>query len=300
MKGTELSRKLGVSRATIHRLVDSLKSKGFIIEAYPGRGYKLIIENDLQTLTNTSWKLHGLCYKIYYIRECTSTQDIAEELAKSGAPEGSVIVAEKQTRGRGRFGREWFSGEGGLWFTVLLKPKVVNNLQLVSLAMGTAVAESIKKLLKINVGLKWPNDVLYGKKKLAGILVEGKVEADVIKYILVGVGINVNNELPSMLRDKATSISEILGFKVPRAPILKGILASFSKYYESIVRGEHEHIIKEWKKHTITLYKKVIVKFANEVIKGIATGIGKDGSLIIRCSDGSIRKAYAGDCTILE
>jgi len=291
---------MGVSRATIHRLVDSLKSKGFIIEAYPGRGYRLILENDLQNLTNTLWRLHGLCYKIYYIRECTSTQDIAEELAKSGAPEGSVIVAEKQTRGRGRFSREWFSGEGGLWFTVLLKPKVVNNLQLISLAMGTAVAESIKKLLKINVGLKWPNDVVYKGKKLAGILVEGKVEADVIKYILVGVGVNINNKIPDELKDIATSISEILGFKIPRAPVLKGILESFAKYYISILHGKHEYVIKEWKKHTVTLNRRVVVKFINEVIEGIATGIGKDGSLIIRCSDGSIKKAYAGDCTILE
>ncbi len=297
VSGAEIANAVGVSRPTIHRVVEGLRSRGYLIESHPRRGYRLVLEDDLSTanyyikslLTNTP-----ISYSVHYVEKCRSTQDVAEALAKEGAGEGLVVVAEEMSHGRGRLGRGWVASKGGLWFTILLRPPAVGGLQLISLGAGVAVAEALRELHGVKASLKWPNDVLVGDRKLCGILVEGRMEADRVHYMLVGVGINVNNEIPRHLRSRATSLKEVLGTPVPRIPILAAVLTKFAGVYASLKRGKRKEVLLKWKELSSTLGKDVKVITPEEVIEGRAVDVGDDGSLIIK-TGGAFRKVYAGD-----
>ena len=297
-----IAKALGVSRPTVRGVINELRRYGYPVESNPLKGYRLIPEDDLSLadhyvkalLTGTS-----INYSIHYVGGCSSTQDIADALAREGGPEGLVVIAEEMSEGRGRLGRKWVAGRGGVWLTMLLRPLMLKGLQLISLGAGVAVAEALRELYGVNVGLKWPNDVLAEGKKLCGILVEGRVEADRIHYLLVGVGINVNNEIPKHLKAKAVSLKELLGTAVPRVPLLTLLLGKFATIYEALKRGDHEYVLSRWRKLSLTLGKEVKVITPSEVIEGTAINVGEDGSLILK-ADGSLRRVYAGDVVHLR
>ena len=297
VSGALIAEALGVSRPTVHRVIDELRRYGYPIESNSRRGYRLVLEDDL-SLTNHYVKAllanTPINYSIHYVGSCSSTQDIADALAREGGPEGLVVIAEEMSEGRGRLSRKWVAGKGGVWLTILLRPLKLKGLQLISLGAGVAVAEAIRELHGIDVGLKWPNDVMAEGKKLCGILVEGRVEADRIHYILVGVGINVNNEIPKHLKTKAVSLKELLGTTVPRIPLLTLLLSKFATIYGALKRGDQERILSRWRELSLTLGKKVKVITPSEVIEGTAIDVGEDGSLILK-AEGSLRRVYAGD-----
>ncbi|HIE54675.1 MAG TPA: biotin--[acetyl-CoA-carboxylase] ligase, partial [Chromatiaceae bacterium] len=171
--GPVIAGELGVSRSMVHRLIDDLRRRGFIIVSHSRRGYKLLMIDDLRLAGSYMDDIGGrLRYNIHYVESCSSTQDIADLLARQGAGEGTVVLAEEMTMGRGRLGRRWFARPGGLWFTIILRPEHVRGLHLLSLALGLSVVRALESLLGLRTGLKWPNDVLYSGKKLAGVLVE--------------------------------------------------------------------------------------------------------------------------------
>jgi len=174
----EISRVLGISRGDVVGALERLVSLGYRIEAVPGRGFRFISVDDLSTVGE---RLAGLGtrlgFAVHYLEECSSTQDVAESLVLRGAPEGTVVIAGRLASGRGRMGRRWYAPEGGIWMTLVLRPKSVRVLQLMSLAMGVAVAEAIRSVLDVDARVKWPNDVLVEEKKVAGILIECRVEA---------------------------------------------------------------------------------------------------------------------------
>ena len=297
--GSELAETLGVSKPTVHRVIEELRRKGYIIESHPRRGYRLVLEEDLSRAQEVLSRLPGpLKYVVHYVRECTSTQDVGEALARSGAPEGTVVVAEKQLAGRGRMGRKWESGKGGLWMTIVLRPRMIIGLQLLSLAAGVAVTRAVNELYGLNAGIKWPNDVLVSNRKLAGILVEGTLEADEIKYVLVGIGINVNNELPENLRETAVALKQLFGHPLPRTPLLRSMLAEFSKEYNKLLKGETRTLLKDWRSLSITLGKRVEVKTPWGITRGIARDIDEDGALIIVSDNGKKVRVHAGDCSL--
>ncbi len=297
VSGSKIAEILGVSKPTINRLVNMLRKKGFIIESNPRQGYRLISVDDL---ANTERYLTGLettlNYRVHYVEKCISTQDIALMLAEQGAREGTIVLAEEMTGGRGRMGRKWYALRGGLWFTLILRPRMVRDVQLLSLAIGLGLVKGIKEHLGIETGLKWPNDVLYDGRKLAGILIEGKIESNYIKYILVGVGLNVNNEIPVELRHTAISLKEIKGRNIPRIPLLRSILIQIDRYYAILSRRKgEEEILSEWKRHSVTIGKTVkAITIDGKIIVGKAVDVDKSGALIIQTSYG-IEKIYAGD-----
>jgi len=294
--GTRLALQLGVSRATINRAIRKLISKGYPIEVHPRLGYKLLMTDDLSGLPLIVKQLKSnLRFNIYYLSTCSSTQDVAEKLALEGASEGTIVIAEKMEQGRGRLRRSWIASEGGLWFSVILKPTYVKNLQLITLAMGVGVANGIRKSTGLEVKLKWPNDILLNDKKVGGILVEGKLEADKVHYIIVGIGINVNNVLPPELTYIATTLSEASGRKLHRIPIFLSILRELDNQYTLLIQGEERKITNEWKKLSSTINKMVEVVMDNESIRGLAVDLLPDGALLVKTERNELRKIYSGD-----
>lgn len=300
--GPRIASMLGISRSMVNRLIEDLRSRGFLIESHPRRGYRLLIADDLR-LASTYVCSVGvkLRYSLHYVDVCESTQDIADALASQGASEGVVVVAEEMTRGRGRLGRRWIASRGGLWFTVILRPMVVEKLQLLTLALGVAVVEALEQLIGVKPGLKWPNDVVYDDRKLAGILVEAKAEADVIKYVLAGIGLNVNNDLPDELRKEAISLKEIMGVPVPRIPVLRSILSCIDRYYRLLLEKQYDVILDKWRRYSVTIGRRVrVYMVGGGVVEGVAEDVAKDGSLVVRLDNGVRKRVYAGDVVHLR
>jgi len=295
VSGAELARLLGVSRATVSRLVGELTEMGFVVEVRPGVGYRVEVLNDLRYAERVLATMRTrVRFSAHYLEKCSSSQDVAEALALQGASEGVVVVCEEMWGGRGRMGRRWSAGKGGLWFTVLLRPPQLKNLHILSLATGLSVARALKVLFSVEARVKWPNDVLIGEKKVCGVLVEARAEADKIHHLLLGVGVNINNELPEELRETATSLRDVLGFNAPRAPLLREILLNIDSYYHTIISGEVDKVVKEWKEWSSTLGKSVRILTLDKTIEGIAIDVDNDGTLLLDTGKG-IERVAAGD-----
>lgn len=302
VSGPVIAEELGVSRSMVHHLIDDLRKRGFIIESHSRRGYRLLVTDDLR-LANSYVEGVGnrLKFNVYYVGSCSSTQDIADLLAGQGAGEGTVVLAEEMTMGRGRLGRKWIASRGGLWFTIILRPRIIAGLHLISLALGLSVTRALESLFGVRTGLKWPNDVLYGDRKLSGILVEVKAEADTIKYVLAGIGLNVNNDLPMELRNTAVSLKEVMGGPLPRIPILRSILYWIDRYYDILVRGMHGRLLGDWRKYSLTIGRRVRAYTVDgKLVEGVAEDVAEDGSLVIRIDDGRKTRVYAGDIVHLR
>jgi len=296
VSGNELGKELGVSRTTIHRCVEYLRSIGYVVESHPRYGYRLVKEDDLRYAQTYLRDLGTrIDYIVHYVETCGSTQDVAEELAKQGVPEGTVVIAEEMSAGRGRLGRKWFASRGGLWLTIVLRPSYRTNLPLLSLVAGISVVESIENLLGIDAELKWPNDVLIDGKKVCGILVEARMELDRVHYVLLGIGINVNNELPPELESFATSLRRVVGTYVPRIPLLRALLKNFDRYYASFVTNDLETIVRRYRELCSTIGRMVEVRTVDgTVLRGLALDIDRDGALLLSV-EGRVVRVEAGD-----
>ena len=280
----------------IHKVIESLRRKGYVIVSHSKKGYKLLLLDDLSLAGNYIRDLDTrINFHVHYVPQCSSTQDIAKSLAEFGVPEGLVVIAEEMYNGRGRLGRKWYAPKGGLWISILLRPKRIESLQLMSLATGVAVVKAMEKLLNIKLRLKWPNDVIYMNRKLAGILIEAGVEVDTVHYVIVGIGVNVNNELPSELKDYAVNLKAILGFEVSRVPILRSLLRELDDIYHLLTMGNTYAILKEWIRYSDTIGRRVKVQFIDFTVEGKAIDIARDGSLIVIDDAGKRYIIRAGD-----
>lgn len=290
ISGEELANKFNVSRTTIWNNIDYLRKQGYTIEAHPNLGYRLIdvpdrlLPDELQYGLNT--KVMGK--RIYAYEEVGSTNDIAWEMALKGEPEGSVVFAESQTKGRGRLKRKWFSPKRkGLWFSVILRPQLTPNYApMITAVSAVAVSRAIARFTGLSVWIKWPNDIYVNEKKAGGILTELNTELDTIKFVILGIGINVNvEEFPDNI--KATSLKLESGKDYSRIELAKEILTSLEYYYNL----EYKEVIDEWKKLSLVSGKRVRVGD----IEGQALGIDEHGSLIIRMDDGIVNYITSGD-----
>ncbi|MEM1679264.1 MAG: biotin--[acetyl-CoA-carboxylase] ligase [Ignisphaera sp.] len=300
VSGSKIAQLLGVSRATVNRLIRELEDMGFVVESHPRLGYRIVVHNDLERVGGREIYRGFTTYRVEYMRECSSTQDVVDALAREGAPEGTTVVCERLSRGRGRLGRRWEADEGGLWLTVLLRPPSIKSLQLFSLASGVAVAKSIRGLLNIDARVKWPNDVLIGEKKVCGILIEARAEADRVHHIMLGIGVNVNNSLPPELQDSAIALKSVVGVEVPRAPLLKSIIREIDSAYRRITEGSLADILGEWTLYSSTIGRRVRALTPDEEIEGVAVGLDEDGALLIRVGSGEVKRVVAGDIVHLR
>jgi BirA family biotin operon repressor/biotin-[acetyl-CoA-carboxylase] ligase len=214
-----------------------------------------------------------------------------------------VIIAETQSRGRGRMGREWLSPKGGVWISVVLRPRLSpDEVPKLALMLGVAAAKTLL-LEGLECRLKWPNDVLVNDKKVCGILTEIDAELDMVNYIIAGVGINVNNDpmdFPLEFRDTATTLKAELGREVPRAPIVRHFLEELERDYRVFIAGASSTLLEEWRRLSGTLGRKVRIVTHGRTFEGIATNIDDNGALLLRSEDGNTVRILSGDCIHLE
>jgi len=241
--------------------------------------------------------------KIFFSHEIGSTNEWAKELAMLGASEGTVALAEIQTAGRGRQGREWISPKGGLYFSVILKPKLKPDeaVKLVFVA-SVAVAEVLRELYGLEVETKWPNDVLVNGRKICGILSEMNTKNEIVDFVVVGLGVNANFDvkevLPKMLRENATSLMVELDKKIQLEVLFRASLEKLESLYDLFQKNGFGSILEKWKKHAGFLGKCVEVTGGNEFFVGMALDVEDDGGLTIKLEDGTIRHVFVGDVSL--
>lgn len=232
--------------------------------------------------------------KIIRLKKTASTNDFCINLISKNEEEGTVVIADEQTSGRGRFKRQWHSlNKDGLYFSVLLKPDKNLNHSFLALCSGLAVANSIKKLFKLNAKIKWPNDVLINSKKLCGILVEKKKD-----WIIIGIGINVNNKyssFPVELRNKATSIFIETGQRANKQILFSKVLEDFKKIYFYYLNKKNGILIRKIISMSDTMGKNIKIKNGNYFYEGEAAGIDESGALILKLKNDKIIKIYSGE-----
>lgn len=241
--------------------------------------------------------------RVFFKHRVGSTNKWAKELAKLGAKEGTVAVAETQTAGHGRLDREWISPEGGLWFSIILGPKVraaaANQLVF---AASLAVAQVLGEKFGLKVETKWPNDVLVNRKKICGILIEMNTTGEKPNYIAAGIGINANFDVervfPEPLRENATSLENELGRKIGLEELLRVVLEDLEKIYDLYNLKGFTPILEKWKKYANFLGHKVEVTDGREKIKGLALDVDDEGALVLRLEDGKTRRVFVGDVSL--
>ncbi|MBW1996996.1 MAG: biotin--[acetyl-CoA-carboxylase] ligase [Deltaproteobacteria bacterium] len=305
VSGEYLSSELSVSRSAVWKHVSILKRKGYSIESAPKKGYRLRKVSHKPLPEEISEGLDTRVFgkrDIIHLEECDSTNRIARDLARKGVPEGAIVLAEKQTRGRGRMGREWFSPpEGGIYLTMVLRPVLSpSKAPKLTLITGVALAECLRETAGVDARIKWPNDVVLGGRKLAGILTELSAEIDAVNYVLVGAGVNVNTEsFPLDLQEKATSLFIETGETFSRASLVKNFLGRFEDYYfESQGKG-FEEVIKRWNEMTETLGRKVKVESGSKTYAGEALAVDADGALLLRDDGGELHRIVSGDVELI-
>ncbi|MEM3616851.1 MAG: biotin--[acetyl-CoA-carboxylase] ligase [Candidatus Bathyarchaeia archaeon] len=240
---------------------------------------------------------------VFFAHEVGSTNDWARELAELGAPEGTVAIAEIQTVGRGRLGRKWLSPKGGLWFSIILKPKLKppETVKLVFLA-GLAVAEAIRELYGLKAETKWPNDVLVDGRKVCGILSEMKTIGEKVDYAIIGIGVNANidveKDFPKELSETATSIQKALGRRIALEELFKALLEKVDNFYQIFFKEGFTPILKEWKRYASFLGCAVEVSIDDERLEGIASDVDDSGALVLRLEDGSVKRVFVGEISL--
>ena len=307
ISGEALAQKLGISRVAIWKQIQKLKDMGYAIIADQNLGYCLISRPDLLIPQEVQGGLFTkyIGKEIYYFPELKSTNIIAKEKAlhrAEGINEGTLIIAERQSAGKGRLGREWFSPAGGIWLSIILYPQLPPSyIPRITLMTAVAVVKAIKMCVQIEPQIKWPNDILINEKKVCGILTEMSAELDIIHWIVVGIGINANidhREFPEDIQENAISLKEFLGKEILRVKMVQIFLQEFEKYYEGLKRREFSSILKEWKLYSHTLGKKTKVDIGERIIAGEAIDINESGALILKKEDGELIEIVSG--TILK
>jgi BirA family biotin operon repressor/biotin-[acetyl-CoA-carboxylase] ligase len=298
VSGDAIAQRLGITRQGLWKHIQELKESGYDIVAVPHLGYKLEATPDrlfpFEVTRDLDTKFTGK--KIHYCEAAPSTMDLAMELGMKGLPEGTVVLAETQTKGKGRLGRIWFSPKyKGIYLSLILRPKFSpERTPLLTLLSAVSICEAIKEHCGIDAQIKWPNDILIHNKKVAGILTELNAEMDEVNFVVIGIGLNVNNEKKSLISG-STSLREVMGEEISRVALLQAILGRIEANYIYFAQKGPKLIIDKWREHSVTLGKRVKVYSHREHIEGHAANIDIDGGLMIRKDSGLMVKVMAGD-----
>ncbi len=301
LSGEKISQILQLSRAAVWKNIKILQSLGYKIESKPKTGYKLHSRSNLLLPWEISDGLQTdiIGRKIYYFDTIDSTQNFALRLSEWPHENGSVIIAKKQTRGRGRLNRKWVSPSGGIWLSVLLKPNFdSSHTSLFPMATSLALSIAIKKILKIDIQLKWPNDLTINDKKVAGILIDASIESNKIEYLIIGVGINfqvkpsaITRQIKNQNYGVATLVEKENNSQVK---LVQQFLLELEHVYNQIMSGHVSNIQQKWIKRSSTIGKNITATTTTEVLRGKAIGIDKTGALLLS-KDGKIQKLLAAD-----
>ena len=306
VSGAELSQKLGISRAAVWARIEELRKLGYEIEASPHLGYQLLNDPDLLLADDLFARLgrtEVVGRDIRVFERTTSTNDVIEKLARDGVKEGAVVFAESQSKGRGRLGRNWISpARKGLWFSALLRPDLrPQETTQLTVAAATALRRAIHDQTGLRPEIKWPNDILIQGRKTAGILTELSAELDHVKYVILGIGVDVNqsaSELPAELRKSVTSLKIELGKPVSRPELATAILRELDQDYARVCVGQFAAVADEWEEHCTTIGRNVAIHIGDRRVQGRAESLDEDGALLLRTEHGHLERIIGGDVTL--
>lgn len=304
ISGQELCERFGVSRTAVWKAVNQLKEEGYDIEAVRNKGYRLksapevLSESELGSRIRTRWAGRNLSY----LKETDSTNNDAKRCMEEGGVHGTLIVAERQTAGRGRRGKLWESPEGtAVYMTIGMRPEFApDKVSMLTLVMALSVAEAIEEQSGLEAGIKWPNDVVVNKRKVCGILTEMILEAEYIRCVVTGVGINVNQTaMPEEIAQTATSLFIEKGEKLSRAALIESVMRHFENNYDRFIDSLDLSELKEaYEARLANKDQLVRVLDPKGEYEGIARGIRCTGELIVELPDGIVREVYAGEVSV--
>ncbi len=304
VSGREIGEKFNMSRSAIWKHIDKLKKEGCIINSVNNKGYLYCGISDIVTpqaiQENLSTEFIGK--NIVYCHSVSSTNTYLKDLAEKGSDDGTVVIAEEQLQGKGRRGRSWQLEQGkAIAMSILLKPDFSPQYApKLTLLMGMAVNKTLRQLCGVNSFIKWPNDVIANGKKLCGILTEMVTEAEYIKYVICGVGINVSNEsFPEEIKNMATSVLIETGKACPRREIIQSVLFNFENYYKTYVKTKNlKPLLEEYKKMCINIGKSIKAIYDDKAVYGVGKTINEQGELIMEDSDGKEWILRAGEVSV--
>lgn len=304
ISGEELSQKLGVSRTAVWKVIKQLKEEGYQIESVSRKGYRLIQEADSLNAEalNVELKTSRLIQRIEHYASIGSTNTLAKEKASDGAPEGTLIIADEQVKGRGRLGREWTSPKGtGIWMSLILRPDIepIHAAKMTQIA-AAAMTMSIRSSTGLDAGIKWPNDIIVNKRKVCGILTEMSAELNTVNYVVVGLGVNVNVEVfPEDIADKATSLKIETGHPVRRQDIVVAFANAFELLYDAYIKeGNLDRTLEYCRAHSVTIGQQVRIIHKNETLYGKALDLNADGELVVEFESGEIKPVFYGEVSV--
>jgi BirA family biotin operon repressor/biotin-[acetyl-CoA-carboxylase] ligase len=302
VSGEYLSQVCNCTRTAVWKHIEELRQEGYQFEALRKAGYRLVSSPDILSAEEIK---AGLTTKkigqtVYAYDTVASTQPLAHEAAGKGAPEGTLVIADQQTGGKGRLGRPWHSPKGtGIWMSLIIRPAIpLPKAPQMTLLTAVSMAETIKRELHLPAQIKWPNDIFINGKKVCGILTELNAEADRINYVVIGIGINANTveaDFPPELSGIATSLRIASGQVVKRVRFVQAFCRQFEQQYEDYLANGFERIRKEWEAHSFTLGRMVTVRTIHSTLEGKAIGLDSEGVLIVEDELGQQHKVYSAD-----
>ena len=304
VSGQELCESLGVSRTAVWKAIRQLEEQGYVIEAVRNKGYRLVEEADVLTVAelhsvlDTKW----LGKELEYYYETDSTNNRARDAAEKGASHGFLAVADCQTAGKGRRGRVWNSPHGtDIYMSFVLRPTFTpSQASMLTLVAGMAVVKGVQKATGLSAMIKWPNDAVVNGKKICGILTEMSTEEDAIRYVVPGIGINVNaTEFPEEIRDKATSLKLELGRSVKRSDVICAVAESFEEYYEIFEKTcDMSGLLSAYDEMLVNMEKTVCVLDPKGEYRGKALGIDEEGCLLVEKENGEVVHVLSGEVSV--
>jgi BirA family biotin operon repressor/biotin-[acetyl-CoA-carboxylase] ligase len=302
VSGAEMSRSLGVSRTAVWKHIEQLRNLGYQIEAVTARGYRLRTSPDLLLPAELQAGLQTqiIGREMVYFADTDSTNDRAHALARDGAAEGTVVIAESQQAGKGRLGRRWTSPAGvNLYASIILRPPIApRHAPQLTFLSAAAVVRAIAEITGLTPTVKWPNDVLLDGCKVAGLLNELDAETERIRYLILGVGVNVNmqaEQFPDDLRYPASSLAMACGGEVSRLLFTRTLLEQIDRLYSQYQREGFEPIMQAWQEYFILTGQRVEVDCQGRLLRGQVLGLDEDGALLLRLDDGRQERVLAGD-----
>ncbi|MCM3180175.1 biotin--[acetyl-CoA-carboxylase] ligase [Cytobacillus horneckiae] len=305
LSGQAIADVLGCSRTAVWKHIESLRKEGFELEAVRRKGYRIIGTPDKVIADEISLglKTEDFGRSIYYEEVVETTQKVAHRLANEGAKEGTIVVAEEQSNGRGRMDRKWVSPKyTGIWLSIILRPNLPpHKAPQLTLIAAVSVVQAIEEVTGLSPEIKWPNDVLLNGKKITGILTEMQADADRIASIIMGIGINVNQskeDYPPELQDKATSLAIEKGQKISRAELIQALLLKLENLYKIYIEKGFHPIKLLWESYAVSIGKYITARTLTGAIAGKAIGITDEGVLLLEDGEGKTHHIYSADIEI--
>lgn len=302
VSGELMSGELGVSRTAIWKQIRKLEAAGYEIEASTKLGYRLTYAPEELNGGGLAESIATLRFgkQISFYEQVKSTQDIARELAESGAAEGVLVLAEEQLGGRGRMGRSWVSPQGkGLWMSMVMRPNVpIHCAPQLTLLTAVALCRALKRQTDLPIGIKWPNDLLVGGKKISGILLESAAEDERLKYIIAGVGLSVNlteADYPEELLSKATSLRIQAGRVFSRKAMLAEFLKEWETLYDLFLQEGFRPIAALWESLSVTLGQPVRFITPQGELNGVPVGLEESGAIRVQREDGTVTALFSAE-----